>query len=87
MGLDIVELVLAVEERFGIEVLDIDAEKVETVGELQELILKRMQRTTEAPPAASEVWSVLQEILVEEFGIPPGKVKPEARLVADLGLD
>jgi acyl carrier protein len=87
MGLEIVELVLAVEERFGIEVDDIDAEKVETVGQLHSLVLKRMQRTTATAPSATEAWTTLCDLIEERTGVPRSKIKPEARLVDDLGLD
>jgi len=48
----------------------------------------------EAPPAAGErlmsreeVFNLIREFFVEEFEIPAEKVRPEANLFEDLGLD
>jgi acyl carrier protein len=42
MGMETVEIVLEVEETFGISITDHEAELVETVGELETLILSKM---------------------------------------------
>lgn len=39
MGLDTVELVIEVEERFGIRIRDEDAEKIQTAGQLRDYVL------------------------------------------------
>ena len=41
-ALDTVELVMAFEEEFGIEIPDEDAEKIQTVGDAIEYIQKRL---------------------------------------------
>jgi acyl carrier protein len=41
-SLDTVELVMAFEEEFGIEIPDEDAEKIQTVGDAIEYIQKRL---------------------------------------------
>ena len=43
-SLDIVELVMALEEEFDIEIPDADAEKVVTVGDVVECIIKTKDR-------------------------------------------
>ncbi len=40
-SLDVVELVMAIEEKFNIEIPDEDAEKIRTVGDAQYYILRR----------------------------------------------
>lgn len=40
-SLDTVELVMALEEEFGIEISDEDAEKIQTVGDVAKFIDKR----------------------------------------------
>lgn len=42
-SLDIVELIMALEEEFGIEISDEDAEKITTVGEVVDYIKTRLQ--------------------------------------------
>ena len=42
-SLDTVELVMAIEEEFGIEIPDEDAEKAKTVGEVVEYIDKKLK--------------------------------------------
>ena len=39
MGLDGVELVLAIEDSFGVEIPDEDAERIITVGDLNDYVL------------------------------------------------
>lgn len=41
-SLDTVELVMALEEEFGIEIPDEDAEKIQTVGDVQKYIEEHM---------------------------------------------
>lgn len=43
MGLDTVELVMEVEEAFGISISDTDAEKIQTVGQLHDHVMERLQ--------------------------------------------
>lgn len=35
----------------------------------------------------TEIWTVLNEVLVEEFKLDPKDIKPEANFYDDLGLD
>jgi acyl carrier protein len=87
MGLDIVELVMAVEEKFGIEIEDVDAGKAETVGQLHSLVLRMMQQTTGTAPSADETWLVLCDLIEGQTGLPRSEITLEARLVGDLGID
>ncbi len=43
-SLDVVELVMAIEEKFDIEVPDEDAEKIRTVGDAQEYIIEALNK-------------------------------------------
>ena len=43
MGLDTVELVMAVEEEFGLQISDAEAEKMERVGDLFQFISRRLR--------------------------------------------
>jgi hypothetical protein len=79
MGLDIVELVMAVEEKFGIKIADADAGKAETVGQLHNLVLRMMQQTTGTAPSADETWPVLCDLIEEQTGSPRSEITPGGR--------
>ncbi len=86
MTFDIVEMVMALEEGFGIEIADIDVENLRTVGDLHFAILKSMWRADTTARSAKEIWSALVSMF-EDCGALPGTIKPETRLAALLGLD
>ena len=93
MGLDIVELVMTVEETFGIEIPDRDAERLRTVGDLYWYVREHGQGrpvlsagSPEAAPAG-ELWERLLDIIERQTGLDRGQLTPAARFVDDLGLD
>ena len=47
-SLDVVELIMAMEEEFGIELIDHDAEKVSTVSDAIELVKRSLQERRSA---------------------------------------
>ncbi len=85
MGLEAVEIVLAVEEFFAIQVDDEESAKLVTCGMLCDYIIAKLRargdRRTEV-----EVWPQLQTIIVEQLGVKPEEVTREARFVEDLGV-
>ena len=82
MGLDTVELLMHVEREFGIDIPNEEAATLETVGDLAACVIRH------APGAEpADVLARVTRILVEEFLIPTERVRPQARIVRDLGLD
>jgi hypothetical protein len=81
MGLDIVELVMAVEEGFGIDIADEEAERIVTVGDLRDAILRRLKN-----PDPFRVWDALCEMIAESAGVLRTQIKPETSL-GELGID
>jgi acyl carrier protein len=83
MGLDTVELVIEVEKAFDIAILDADAERIATVGQLYEFVLAKLplQQTTRCPSAAG--FYRFRRALIAQFGVDRQDVHP-ARLVAQL---
>lgn len=81
MGLDSVELLLMVEEEFDVSITDEEAGCLDTVGDLVEIVTAKSQRE------ADGVYGRVQRIIVDEFGVKAEKVRPEARIVRDLGIN
>ena len=86
MGLDAVELVMSVEETFGIEIADREVGTIRTAGDLHRCVLRKLG-VSEDEPRAAEAWDRLVAIFADEFGVPPETVVPEADIVKDLGID
>ena len=82
MGLDTVELIMHVERAFGIDVPNAEVGALGTVGDLHACVLRHKP---DADPSAA--WARLVGIFVEEYAIPAERIRPEASIVRDLGLD
>lgn len=88
MGLEAVEIVMAVEEEFAIEIPDSEAAKLETVGSLHLFVLRTLQaQEGTAHVDEATVWARLRDIVVNQLGVPPESVTPAAYFVRDLGVD
>jgi acyl carrier protein len=86
MGLDTVELVMAVEEEFEIEIPNDVAMRLISVGAMQDYVVQTLQsRGTSAN--AAEIWKRLQAIIVFQLGVRPEEVIREAEFVRDLKAD
>jgi len=62
--LDDVEMLEAIEETFGFEIKDSEAEKLMTVGELYELVNKRVKQKSDFDP----IWALVSQIVREHSG-------------------
>jgi len=91
MGLDGVELVLECEDKFGINIGDLDAERTETVGQLQHLCIRLIQEQTDrshlSDQQKSELNRTVREIVSEQLGLDLDRVRAEDRFIQDLGMD
>lgn len=86
MGLDTVELAIAVEEHFNIEINNEDAAKLRTCGALSDYIVQRL-RVRGDVSSEEEVWMQTKQIIVEQLGVKPEEVTREAEFIEDLGAD
>jgi len=84
MGLDAVEMVMAIEEEFSIEISNECASPLLTVGEMHAFILGALRSRGESPDAA-DLWERLKAIVIDQLGVGPEAVIPSARFVEDLG--
>lgn len=90
MGLDLTEMVMALEMGFGIEISDADAAQLRTVGQLYDHVRERVAPAAEAAagagPYAGELWERYLDVIEKETGRERHRLRPEARFVTDLGL-
>lgn len=80
MGLDAVELVMDVEDRFDISIPDAAAEQVQTMGELHAFLMTRIRsRATDICPSAAFFYPI-RRLLIDEFSVERKQVRPNTRL-------
>jgi acyl carrier protein len=88
MGLDTVELVMAVEEEFAIEIPNSEAGKMERVGDMHAFVMRTLRQRDEAAVVDdAQVWARLREVIVEQLGVRPDEVTPTAHFIDDLRAD
>lgn len=81
MGLELVELVLQVEERFEIEVDDAAAAQINRVGELVDFVVcQRPELNYE------EVSPQIKQIIMDLLRVKELEVHAQAHLIRDLGM-
>jgi acyl carrier protein len=85
MGLDTVELVLAVEQVFSISISDETAGKITTVGALHEYVVAELDRLGRPNVNRDVTYDLLRNVICFQLGVEPEKVVPSARFVQDLG--
>ena len=80
MGLDIAEFCIAIEEVFQVDILERDAQRIDT---LEELIVYLERKTAEAPQSQDEADRVFQEsflslqrLFAAELGIEASQLNP-----------
>jgi acyl carrier protein len=83
MGLDVVELLITIEERYELHIPDADARVMRSVGDLQQYIVSHAQPT----PKPDEVLAWLQQTIAKDFGVRIERVTPDAWIVRDLGIN
>jgi len=80
MGLDGVELVMAVEEEFGVSLIDDDLVKVVTPRLLGDLVFSKLQHAEESVCQSQHAFHILRRALVQAFGLGRKQVTIELRL-------
>ena len=86
MGLESVELIMAIEDEFGVTIPTEDAPQLAVLGEMHAFIIRELQQQGRSPDE-SKVWKRLQKMVVEQLGVRPEEVTSEAHLFKDLGAD
>lgn len=86
MGLKAVELLMAVEEEFGIEIPYEVGVRVLSVGDLYGALVQILESRGEASDK-EDIWTHLRELIVQHLGVRPEEVVPTAQFVRDLHAD
>ncbi len=79
MGLDQVELLLALEEEFGIEIPDNARSQMTTVGDVYDWIRKQVGANPNEC-LSQHVFYQMRNALVKNYGLERGKVKPSTKI-------
>lgn len=80
MGLDGVELVMAVEEEFQIAISDSEAFECTTVRKLVELVHSRLRHTSKDPCPSQHSFYMARQKLIGLFHVQRKEVKPDTNL-------
>jgi hypothetical protein len=80
MGLDLVEMVMAVEQRFGIELSDADAERSVTPGILIETILSKVPISDASICLSRRAFHVIRKTFIQKFGCKRSAITPSTPL-------
>jgi acyl carrier protein len=80
MGLDGVELVMEMEEAFGIVIDDLDAEQIGTVGQAYGYILRKLELRPAIPCPSASIFYRLRLALMARSGADRRSIRPASRI-------
>lgn len=80
MGLDAVELVMAVEEKFGISITDEEATNTLTVGDLRRLVRAKLDIADAGGCLTQRAFHLIRKNATAEFGVLRPNLKPDTTL-------
>ena len=80
MGLDAVEIVIAVEEAFDIQIEDSEVERIFTPGELTDLVISKVATTNTDICLTHRSFNLLRWFLVHRCGFPRKQVRLQTSL-------
>lgn len=82
MGLDGVELILAIEDHFGIEIPDRDAWELTTPRKLIDYIAEKLKADSKAPATclSQHAFHRLRTAIIEVTGLPRKSIQPSTKL-------
>ena len=79
MGLDGVELIMEVEDEYGIKLPDEEASKFRTLGDLFDAILRRLDGRQLSPCVYSPLFYELRRAIVDVVGGEPRAIRPRTK--------
>lgn len=87
MGLDTVELVMAIEDGFEVRIADADAAKMTTPAEVTDYLMSRLRIDSAASCPAQAGFYRLRSILMKQFGIPRHRIHSDSLWTELFGND
>src|SRR5260370_12510030 len=87
MGLDGIELILAVEDAFQIHIADEEAGRMSTVGDLHSLVVSKLQRQDSNRCLTSAAFYRTRRGIIDTLGIDRREVRPATPLEVILPLE
>jgi len=82
MGLDSVELVMAIEEKFGITIPDEEACSIYTVGEMHQSVMNKVKMSNTSSCMTQRAFHLLRRNVLSQFGISRSSFTPNTELEA-----
>ncbi len=79
-GLDLVELVMAIEEEFGLDIPNEAAEKLTTVGEVYEYLRTRLDKTDSEECLSQKIFYKLRRAIVSNFQVNRQAISPDTQV-------
>lgn len=77
MGLDGIELVMALEEAFGVELTDAEVERTVTPRKIGDLIFSKLQSTDQRICQSQRAFYLLRKTFMRQFGLPRANITPD----------
>jgi acyl carrier protein len=92
MGLDSVEIIMDIEDGFGIEITDAEAARCMRVGDLLDCVMAKLETGQTSMPERQQwtrpqVLEEIRDIIVEQAGVRRERITLEAGLRGELGID
>ena len=87
MGMDIVDMVLDVEERFGISLPDVECQNVATVEGLHQLVLSKLDKADQMKCLTSATFYRIRKVIAETIEADKRTLRPDTALQEMLPIE
>lgn len=85
MGLDGVELIMAVEEEFKISITDEEAYQCETPAKLTDLVFARLRKAENDICSSQHGFYIVRKAIMNNFNVKRNEIKPDTKLIDVIG--
>jgi len=88
MGLETVEIIIEMEEKFGIQIPDEETADLAVLGDLNDYLLENYKDQLKLKFGENyevEVWGILRGVIKEQLGVEYSQLTRTAHIIHDLG--